>query len=406
MIATGALPAYQLSNGLHPESASLAALLAAAGLTDTATGRPLSEATILGIGGGLGVGYILWEFKAYTNPILVMGMTNRWQYSDSLYSKVSERLGILFAVAETGGAKGAAAALDAAFGLQRPAMLWVDQSGLPWFALEKELDGCFGHTVVACGADGELVTVDDRAARPFTLERSQLALARGRIGSYKNRLLMVESLGDEPKDVETAMAAGIRDCAEHLAQPSDSFSLPVIRKWARLMTDPRNKKGWPTVFADGKGLFSTLISVFEALSDYGTAGGSLRGLYADFLDDAARRLETPLLATCATHYRNLALRWNILAETVLPTAEPAFAAAKDLVAQRQALLTGLGGDGVAESIALREELNTLRTRHDPACPLDADGRMELFRTMQGELETIYTEEVEANRLLQEAAAAL
>ena len=29
------------------------------------TGQPLSEAMVLGAGGGLGAGYILWEFKAH-----------------------------------------------------------------------------------------------------------------------------------------------------------------------------------------------------------------------------------------------------------------------------------------------------------------------------------------------------
>ena len=49
---------------------------------------------------------------------------------------------------------------------------------------------------------------------------------------------------------------------EHLSDKSDSFSLPAWRKWARMTTDTRNKKGWPTVFADGRGIGSMRASIY------------------------------------------------------------------------------------------------------------------------------------------------
>ena len=70
---------------------------------------------------------------------------------------------------------------------------------------------------------------------------------------------------------------------ERLSAKSDSFSLPAWRKWARMTTDARHEQGWPTVFADGRGTASARASIYS-----GAAGGAhLRGLYADFLDEAS-----------------------------------------------------------------------------------------------------------------------
>src|SRR3990172_5677944 len=59
---------YRMRGGLHPETATLANVLANQGVVSGVTGEPLTEAAILGIGGGLGAGYILWEFKRHGAP--------------------------------------------------------------------------------------------------------------------------------------------------------------------------------------------------------------------------------------------------------------------------------------------------------------------------------------------------
>ena len=71
---------YRMRGGLHPETATLANVLANQGVVSGMTGEPLTEAAILGIGGGLGAGYILWEFKRHGSPVLTLGFRNQWQY--------------------------------------------------------------------------------------------------------------------------------------------------------------------------------------------------------------------------------------------------------------------------------------------------------------------------------------
>src|SRR5687768_10212154 len=48
---------YRMRGGLHPETATLANVLANQGVVSGLSGEPLTEAAILGIGGGSGAGY-------------------------------------------------------------------------------------------------------------------------------------------------------------------------------------------------------------------------------------------------------------------------------------------------------------------------------------------------------------
>ena len=120
---------YRMRGGLHPETATLANVLANQGVVSGLTGEPLTEAAILGIGGGLGAGYILWEFKEpRPRPVLTLGFRNQWQYPSipGWTGKTLDRLGIEPDLHETGGAKGAREALDARLDAGVPVIASVD----------------------------------------------------------------------------------------------------------------------------------------------------------------------------------------------------------------------------------------------------------------------------------------
>ena len=92
-------------------------------------GAPLSEAMILGVGGGLGAGYILWEFDAWGYRALTLGFRREWQYPARWAAGTAERLGLHAELHETGGAKAAAAALAAQLDRGLPAIVWIDPYG-------------------------------------------------------------------------------------------------------------------------------------------------------------------------------------------------------------------------------------------------------------------------------------
>ncbi len=64
--------------GKHPNTAALKNVLAAQEVKAPHPNKPFGEAMLLGIGGGLGAGYILWEFKQHESAIIVLGFRNRF----------------------------------------------------------------------------------------------------------------------------------------------------------------------------------------------------------------------------------------------------------------------------------------------------------------------------------------
>ncbi|HEU4900154.1 MAG TPA: BtrH N-terminal domain-containing protein, partial [Actinomycetota bacterium] len=144
---------YRLLGGVHPDTHAIAGVLANRGLVAPHTGQPLSEAMVLGAGGGLGAGYILWEFKAHDSRSLVLGFRNSWQYPDRWAVKTCRRLGVPAAVHETGSAARADAELRGAVGQGVPAIAWADQQLLGYRHLPAWLEGRGGSPVTVYGID-------------------------------------------------------------------------------------------------------------------------------------------------------------------------------------------------------------------------------------------------------------
>ena len=161
-----------------------------------------------------------------------------------------------------------------------------------------------------------------------------------------------------------------------------------------MLTDTRNAKAWPNVFADGRGLAGALLSAYQGIEPVGTYGGHLRGLYADFLDEAAALLEAPRLAEAAVAYRALAERWHALAELALPAEVPEFAALREELAALHESVFARGDAGAADAAEAAERLWALRAELDAAPPVEPD-----FAALSAAVGEIYEAEVEAAALL-------
>lgn len=382
---------YTQLGGAHPETASLTNVLASAGVRNPRTGAPYSESLLLGIGGGLGAGYILWEFQEHQTKVLVMGFHNNWQYPMRYYQNLCDRIGVTITMPDTGGRKAAGEMLDNALAKGQAAVAWVDRAHLPYLQLPDAMKGHIGHMVAVCGMDGTDMLVDDRAAAPFRVPSDIFADARARIGSYKNRLLLVENA--HPVDLVDAVNAGLHAFVEHLSSTSDSFSLPTLRKWGRMMTDEKNKKGWPVVFKDRRGLYSTLRSTFEAV-ELDNGGGGLRSVYAGFLEEAADVTGNHALNDTAQHYRDLAAQWSRLAEAMLPDEVEPLRETKALLRQRHAVLMQ-GGDAWQSTKPITGQLRQMSSQLNLAFPMDDAGIKNLFGAIQEHLMGIYEAEVKA-----------
>jgi hypothetical protein len=397
---------YRMRGGLHPETATLANVLANQGVVSGLTGEPLTEAAILGIGGGLGAGYILWQFQAehrgkvHRGPVLTLGFRNRWQYPwiPGWTGTTLERLGFEPDVHETGGTKGAREALDARLDDGVPVIAWVDLQTIGTWCQPDDLAGHEGLVVVvfARDADGAYL-IDDRGRNPFHVSPAFMAAARGRISSFKHRILRLPTAaGPIPPDrVRSAWRAGLEDQAEHLRSRSDSFSLPAWRKWSRMMTDERNAKAWPRVFADGHGLFGALSAIHENVDgQVGPHGGHLRELYAAALDEAAVALENPALGDAARAWRGAADHWEELADAAVP---PDLTGAAEAVETAEALHEAVraGEPGRSTAVAAAETVWAIRDRYADNVPLPADRITAILEDLGDRIGAIYEAEVDA-----------
>ncbi|GLX99260.1 BtrH N-terminal domain-containing protein [Herbidospora sp. NBRC 101105] len=375
---------WTLHGGRHSASAAVANVLRNGGF-------PVSEPLVYLAGGGLGAGYILWEFKRHDSAVVVLGFRNRWQYPRKWMDTTLTRLGVPFDVHTTGGAKGASARLSAELAAGRACVVLPDLHHVGYWHAPAVLDGYGGHPIVVYREDGDGVWVDDRNLAPLRVDRARLDAARGRVVSYRNLLHAVTPA--RPR-LEEAVLAGLRDCADHLGGTSTSFSLPAWRKWSRTIVDASAAKGWPKVFADGRGLAGAMRSIWEAVEPVGTDGGNHRDLFADGLDEAAGLLGLPL-RDLAAEFRRIHGLWHDFAETALPEADNR--RLRELTATvRAAVAEGSAGAADAETAAA--ELWALKAEATPPDP-------GFFPALSERLAEIHRAETAAVAALREALPA-
>lgn len=396
------LEGYPQFGGVHPETAALTNVMAARQIAAPHTGQPFSEAMVFGIGGGLGMGYILWEFGQHRGQhdarVLVLAFQNSWQYSDRFVETTCQRLRLRFHMSTTGSAKIAGRALNEALARSDPVVAWVDGASMPYLQLPEAMKGHFAHVVAVCGRLGADVLADDLATRPFMVPEEVLAEARARIPSFNHRLLVVE--GTDEVDLRAAITEGVGASVANLISGSESFSLAALRKWARLMTDDSARKGWPVVFRDRRGLYAALSSVFEAIEVHGAPGG-LRGLYGEFLLEAADATNNSRLKEPADHYAALAQQWNALADDALPDAVAPFKRSKDIIRDRHRARMA-GGDAWRATERLTDELDAIGSGCDRAFPLDDREVSDLFGGLRTRLIAIHQAEVAAVESLRQS----
>lgn len=398
VVPSGDLP---VSAGLHPDTSCVAVLLDGAGIvTDTG---PLSEAMVLCLGGGLGAGYILWEFKAGAHKAVATGFRKSWQYPDRWIADLFQRLDVSVSLDQTASERKATGTLNAALDSRRYAMCWVNAPHLPYLHLDSTGDGWWGYPITVLGrADNGRLSVEDRNTGSLTISAEELAAARGRISSYKNRLLQVT--GDrrliETEQLLVAARGGLEAAVDHLGSKSTSFSLPAFRKWARLV-DSDGHKGWRNVFADRRGLWGVLRSTYEATTEAGMLGGSLRALFADGLGEIAAMSGEHALNETAALYREAEQAWRAVGAAAIDGFEPLSQAAALARQRRNAIRQGDFGSG--QAAALSAELHQLDNQHEPTMDVSDSDLSEILTALSGALTIAYQVEQRALESLGESA---
>lgn len=374
----------------HPSTHSLGIALELQAIKNPLTDAPFSEAMLMGIGGGLGAGYILWEFQAHETASIVLGFQYRWNYTTELINNAVHHLGGQSIIKETGGQKSALHHLLKSLEEQKPVLVWVDKASLPYQHLPVSLIGHANHIITVLDQQADTFIVADLAQAPYEISAVSLAQARHQIPSNKNRSLSI--IPPRHIDLPFAIRQGIAKCVEHLTKDSDSFSIPVYKKWASLMTNNRKRKAWPNVFKNPNGLYQTLRSVYEGITLDQTEGYALRQVYADFLAESATYLNQEAYQVASQHYHQLALEWQKLADIAFPPEVAAFKESREALQGRYAAFRKNDEDSLQKHSSTLERL---MKQYNHAFPLDTSETTSLFRAMQDQLEKLYEAETEA-----------
>jgi butirosin biosynthesis protein H-like len=114
------LPNYHHFDGLGYEIGAIRNILAYQGIPAPHTGQPLSNSLLLGVSGGIAVGYFLFEYKGYL-PHIALLTRNTFDPLETLF----ERLAIPREVLQTSKPETALKNLMNVLESGHPALVWV-----------------------------------------------------------------------------------------------------------------------------------------------------------------------------------------------------------------------------------------------------------------------------------------
>jgi uncharacterized protein DUF4872 len=182
--------------------------------------------------------------------------------------------------------------------------------------------------------------------------------------------------------------------------------VPGLAKWADLLTDARDPKGWPRLLDAPGRQFQLLTWLYDWVETSGTGGGFFRAMYAEFLEAAAGPLDRPELARLAGDYRELAAAWTGLAGAAVGAGgDGPLARAAALLDRRRRLVEERGGQAAAELADVQAELDRLAGDAADPQPLDAPALAARLADLRGRVLDLAEAEEAAAATLRAAVAA-
>jgi hypothetical protein len=317
---------YTQFDGRHWETGSVHNVLAYQGVKLPETGQPISEAMLMGISGGAAFGYFIFEYKGL-DPFMSLLSRNTFDPLDTLL----ERLAIpqdLFHTVDPG--KGERNLIEVLEG-GRPAIVWADAFGLPYNGLSYDEQMWAMFPIVVHGYTNGEVHIADRSSQSLLITEAELAIARARVKKVKYRVLALGA--PDLSKLPGAIQKGIWQCiALYTEAPPkggrDNFGFAAYEKWAKMLTNTRNKQSWERMLAPGSRMYAALAGVGYQHGVFGWARTfpsnqvDDRMLYARFLDEAALILKRPGLKIAAVQFRASSDAWLDLSEAALPNEVP------------------------------------------------------------------------------------
>lgn len=351
-----------------------------------------TEEMLFGLGGGIGAAYFLFDMhgghpvyigigfhtKESDTPVFIMQMCEAWGATAEARHSSSP----------SAARKSLIKILDEGF----TPIVWVEITKLPYMFLSGHAN--VYHTIVVYERDGEELVVGDLAERAIRISMDDLTNARHSNFAPKFRSLIVT--GTPAKlDIRAMLSERIRLTCSQMIEGLGiaNFGLPAFKKWADMLINTKNKKGWPACFPPGPGLHGALSSVFGQIELRGYGGSAFRGMYADFLDQAAGVLKKPALKKVADQFRESENLWRAIAHAALPDEIPLLKETREALNRRKTLLRKPRTNKIDQELeTLQKRLKNLREASAKDLSLSPSARLDLFAEMRSRV--LETEAIE------------
>jgi hypothetical protein len=363
---------YQHFAGRHWETGSIHNHWAYRRFKAPHSQQPYSEALLMGISGGIVMGYFSFAYQGY-DPHVAILTRNTFDPMDALLT----RLGVEQIIQQTTNPKKAVQNLTESLKEGVPPLVWVDQYSLPYNALPDDAGMWQMAPLVAYGYEEstDIVSIADRARVSLTTTTAEFNAARGRVKQDKYRILTLEM--PDPDKLPAAVSAGIWSCIKLFTEKPpkggrDNFGFAAYQRWADLLTKPKDRLSWDKEFPLGRKLLAGLTSSFTMIALFGQDGIAMdaeRGTFADFLEEAAVILKKPALASVGTHFRQSGQAWCALAHQLLPDSVPLLQESRLLMVKRHRDFLERGNAATAEFGEIDSRLKTIQDEVDENFPL-------------------------------------
>jgi hypothetical protein len=385
--------------GWHYETGTLANALRLRGARAPHTGQPYTEALLLGVSGGVAFGYFTFEYTGLLPHVALLSRNtfDPWQ-------TLLERLPVPHEVRQTTSAETGHKNLVAALEAGHPVVVWADRLSLGYTQLGPDPQNWHMQPLLVIGQAGETFQVVDRSRHAWTVTADELRRARARVKKERFRVVTLDP--PNPERLPGAVRKGIEQClslfteAPRFGKP-ENWGLAGLAHWAELLTNQRSKQGWERYFEPGPRLFQALAGspvqpgAYHWIMTWGAGPGAERGVYADFLDEAAVLLAQPALRQAAERFRASAGAWTALARALLPADVPLLGEAGELIDRRKRLV-------VEQGPAAADEIRRIDARHRQLAACAAES-FPLDAAAYAERRAGWAEQVLAIRDLEQAA---
>jgi hypothetical protein len=364
---------YKQFDGLHYETGTVRNILAHKGIKAPHTGKPLSEAMLMGISGGAVFGYFHFDYKGY-DPMLSLISRNTFDPLETLLT----RLGVAREVRQFTDAKKAEIGLIETLEHGEPAIVWADMFSLPHNCVTYTEAWWSMLPLVVFGYENGIVHIADRSRKPIEVSASDFNKARARIKKDKFRIMTIDSV--KVSRLKDAVQKGIWQCVSLFTEKppkgaKTNFGFEAYRHWASMLTNTRNAHSWERIFPAGSKMWSALVGfgmnpgLIGWIHTWGFGDGFERGAYADFLDESAELLKKPKLKNAAALFRQSREAWIELGRIALPDDIPLMRETRELTIERHALFVNEGDAQRDEIMRINSILRDIKAKTSKEFPM-------------------------------------